>query len=80
MASSPSVLEGYVSESDLARQLNRSVRTLQRLAARRAGPPRIKIGRLVYYRVESVRDWLARLEQPRIPPASVRMPLHRRRA
>jgi hypothetical protein len=41
----PSVLEGY--ETDLARQLNRSVRTLQRLAARQSGPPRIKIGRMM---------------------------------
>jgi hypothetical protein len=30
--SSPSVLAGYISEAGLARQLNRSVRTLQRLA------------------------------------------------
>jgi hypothetical protein len=43
----PSVLEGYISETDLARQLNRSVRTLQRLAARQSGPPGIKIGRLM---------------------------------
>jgi len=58
-APAPSVLEGYISETDLARQLNRSVRTLQRLAARQSGPPRIKIGRLVLYRIDSVRVWLA---------------------
>ena len=76
-----SVLSGYITEADLARQLNRSVRTLQRLAAHRTGPPRIKIGRLIYYRVDSVREWLAQLEQPRYKsPASVRTPPRRRAA
>jgi hypothetical protein len=71
----PSVLDGYISEADLARQLNRSVRTLQRLVARRLGPPRTKIGRLIFYNVYNVahvRDWLSRQEQPRKPAASVR--------
>jgi len=68
----PSVLDGYISEADLARQLNRSVRTLQRLAARRLGPPRIKVGRLIFYNVEHVRDWLSQQEQPRKPVGSVR--------
>jgi predicted DNA-binding transcriptional regulator AlpA len=62
-APAPSVLEGFISEPDLARQLHRSVRTLQRLAATRSGPPRIKIGRSVYYKIESVRAWLAQLEK-----------------
>ncbi|MGA8618535.1 MAG: hypothetical protein WB660_08460 [Candidatus Sulfotelmatobacter sp.] len=57
--SAPSVLDGYIRETDLARQLNRSVRTLQRLAARRRGPPRIKIGRLR-------NDWLGRWEKQKI--------------
>ena len=70
-----SVLDGFISEADLARQLNRSARTLQRLAARRLGPPRIKVGRLVFYNIEHVRDWIAQLEQPgppRKPAGSVR--------
>jgi hypothetical protein len=64
-APSPSVLEAYISETDLARQLKRSVRTLQRLAARQSGPPRIKIGRLIFYRIESVRAWLVQQEKKR---------------
>lgn len=68
--SAPSVLEGYIRETDLARQLNRSVRTLQRLAARRLGLPRIKVGRLVFYRIDSVRAWLA--QQERKPAANIR--------
>jgi hypothetical protein len=66
--SAPSVLEGFIRETDLARQLNRSVRTLQHLAARRSGPPRIKIGRLIFYRIDSVRAWFA--QQEKKPPPS----------
>ncbi len=63
------MLAGYISETDLARQLNRSVRTLQRLAARRLGPPRTKVGRLIFYNIERVREWLSEQEQPpRKPP------------
>jgi hypothetical protein len=68
----PSVLDGYISEADLARQLNRSVRTLQRLAARRLGPPRTMVGRLIFYNIEHVREWLSQQEQPRKPAGSVR--------
>jgi hypothetical protein len=69
-APAPSVLEGYISETDLACQLNRSVRTLQRLAARQTGPPRTKIGRLIFYRIDSVRARLA--QQEKKPATSVR--------
>jgi len=62
-ASASSVLEGYIGESDLARQLHRSLRTLRCLAASLSGPPRIKIGRSVYCKVESVRAWLAQQEK-----------------
>ena len=68
--SAPSVLEGYIRETDLARKLNRSVRTLERLAARQSGPPRIKIGRLIFYRIDSVRAWLA--QQEKKPATNVR--------
>jgi hypothetical protein len=68
----PSILDGYISEAELALQLKRSVRTLQRLAARRLGPPRTKIGRLIFYNVEHIREWLAQQEWPRKPPGSVR--------
>lgn len=58
-----SVLEGYISKPELAAQLQKSTRTLDRLERQRIGPPRTKIGRLILYRVESVRDWLATKEQ-----------------
>ena len=58
-----SVLEGYITKPDLAAQLQKSTRTLDRLERQRLGPPRTKIGRLILYRVDSVRDWLASQEQ-----------------
>ena len=67
----PSVLDGYIREAALARQLNLSVRTLQRLAARRLGPPRTRVGRVILYNVEHVRDWLSQQEEPRKPVGSV---------
>jgi len=69
--SARSVLDGYISEAELARQLHRSART-QRLAARRLGPPRTKIGRLIFYNIEHVRDCISQQEQPRKPVGSVR--------
>jgi hypothetical protein len=79
-ASSPSVLEGYITETDLARQLKRSVRTLQRLAARRSGPPRIRIGRLIFYNFYNVvREWLSQQEQPRKPATNVKRYVRKQR-
>jgi predicted DNA-binding transcriptional regulator AlpA len=60
-----SVLEGYISKPELAAQLQKSTRTLDRLERQRIGPPRTKVGRLILYRVDSVRDWLASQEQGR---------------
>jgi predicted DNA-binding transcriptional regulator AlpA len=46
----------------LAPALKMSLRKLQRLHDSRTGPPRITIGRSVYYRLSTVREWLARCE------------------
>jgi len=68
--SAPSVLDGYITEAELARQLNCSVRTVQRLAERGEGPPRTRIGRHIYYHYEHVREWLLEQEQRRKPVGS----------
>ena len=57
------LLQGYLTKGEFARQINRSPRTLERWATARTGPPRIVIGRLVLYRTESVREWLAKQER-----------------
>jgi excisionase family DNA binding protein len=66
----PSVLEGYLTEAELARQLNCSVRTLQRLAEKGEGPPRTRFGRFIYYHYQHVREWLLDQEQRRKPVGS----------
>ncbi len=57
------LLHGYLTKGEFARQINRSPRTLERWHTARIGPPRIVIGRLVLYRTESVREWLAKQER-----------------
>jgi len=59
------VLEGYVTKPELAQQLRKSTRTLDRLERQRVGPPRTKIGRSILYRIESVREWLQAQERRR---------------
>jgi len=66
----PSVLDGYITEAELARQLNCSVRTVQRLAEKGEGPPRTRIGRHIYYHYEHVREWLLEQEHRRKPVSS----------
>jgi Helix-turn-helix domain len=57
-----SVLQGYISETELARQLKTTPRTLQRWRTQRKGPPAVQVGRLWYYCIESFRAWLAQRE------------------
>jgi hypothetical protein len=59
----PTVLEGYMTEAQLAEQLGRSVRTLARWRSLDEGPPVTRIGREILYRKSSVAAWLASLEQ-----------------
>ena len=60
--STPPMLEGYLPESEYARQRGVSVRTCQRDRALRQSPPYVVIGRQVYYRIEAVREWLVARE------------------
>ncbi|SOD96543.1 helix-turn-helix domain-containing protein [Caenispirillum bisanense] len=52
-------LSDHLTQEQAAEILGVSVRTLQRLHASRRGPARIKIGRVIMYRVEAIREWLA---------------------
>ena len=53
----------YLTAESLAKQLGFSPRTLARLHVRRLGPPRIVVGRTIFYRRQSVLEWLAQQEQ-----------------
>jgi hypothetical protein len=56
------LLVGWLNRTDLARELTLSVDTLQRWETRRMGPPCVRVGRKVLYRMEAVRDWLREQE------------------
>jgi len=56
------LLTGWLDRTNLARELTLSVDTLQRWETRRMGPPCVRVGRKVLYRMEAVRDWLREQE------------------
>ncbi len=56
------LLTGWLNRADLAQELTLSVDTLQRWETRRMGPPCVRVGRKVLYRMEAVRDWLRQQE------------------
>jgi predicted DNA-binding transcriptional regulator AlpA len=58
------ILAGYLTPKDLAQALGVSERTIARWHHFREGPPRVEIGRKVYYRLESVSAWVASCERP----------------
>ncbi|MDO5643726.1 MAG: transcriptional regulator [Paracoccus sp. (in: a-proteobacteria)] len=55
--------DGWMSRTDLARELGLTVDTLARWETRRIGPPCIRIGRKVLYRIEAVQDWMCSQER-----------------
>jgi hypothetical protein len=59
----PQLLDDYFTVAELARQLGRCTRTLDRWATLRCGPPITTIGNTRLYKKESVYLWLASREQ-----------------
>jgi hypothetical protein len=57
------LLSEFLRKEELAAELRRNERTLDRWAALGLGPPRTFIGRTVLYRRASVQKWLAEQEQ-----------------
>jgi hypothetical protein len=64
-----SILNEYLTKAELAAQLHRSIRSLDRWALTGDGPPCIRIGRRSLYRRAAVVEWLRSLE---ITPGRVR--------
>jgi hypothetical protein len=62
------VLDNYVTEADLARQLGKSERTLQRWRRLRIGPAATLVGNRILYDVHDVRAWL-RAQRQEVPHA-----------
>lgn len=64
-ADSAPVLLGWLSRKELAGQLGLSEGTLARWGSLGIGPIFVRVGFRVFYRRESVRDWLVELERAR---------------
>lgn len=57
-----SLLSEYLTKAELASQLRRSIRSVDRWALTGDGPPCVRIGRRTLYRRAAVLDWLRSLE------------------
>jgi hypothetical protein len=65
-----SVLDGWLSRDELGAQLGLSASTLKRWEGARTGPPCVRVGRRIVYRLEAVRDWLREQEARKQPSKS----------
>ena len=70
MSNSEPILSEFLTKEELAVELRRDPRTLDRWDALGIGPPRTRVGRTVFYRRSSVQKWLSAQEQSR--PAAIR--------
>ena len=61
MAKAPNVLEGYLTEVELAAQLKKSPRTVQRWRRLKIGPAHTKYGNTVIYKIPIIQAWLRTL-------------------
>jgi hypothetical protein len=53
-----SILEGYITERELAAQLGRKPSTVERWRRLRIGPPFVRNGKTPLYHVETAHAWL----------------------
>ena len=63
MSNSEPLLSEFFEKEELAQELNKTPRTLDRWDVLGIGPPRTRVGRKVLYRRTSVQKWLAAQEQ-----------------
>jgi hypothetical protein len=63
MSSAEPILAEYLTREELASELRRNPRTLDRWEVLGMGPPRTLVGRQVLYRRSSLLKWLAAQEQ-----------------
>ena len=71
-----SLLANYIGEIELAKRLGIGLRTLRQWRQEGVSPPITKLGRKLYFNIESVEGWLKSRERPM--PRS-RLPRDRRR-
>jgi predicted DNA-binding transcriptional regulator AlpA len=70
-ASTPALLDGWLTRPRVAEEIGVSVDTLQRWETARTGPPCVRIGRKVLYRADAFREWLISRERA---PTAGKMP------
>jgi len=63
MSNAEPILAEFLTREQLASELRRNPRTLDRWEALGMGPPRTLVGRQVFYRRSSLLKWLAAQEQ-----------------
>jgi hypothetical protein len=64
MSNSEPILSEFFTKEELAAELQKNPRTLDRWDALGVGPARTHVGRKVLYKRASVQKWLAAQEQP----------------
>jgi ribosome-binding protein aMBF1 (putative translation factor) len=64
------IMAGFLSRAELAAQLGKSERTLERWEEQKIGPPITKLGQTPYYKIDSVQEWLRTREQRNNVPQS----------
>lgn len=57
------IMSGFLSRAELALQLGKSERTLERWEEQKIGPLTTKGGQTPYYKIDSVQEWLRSREQ-----------------
>lgn len=62
MSNSEPILSQFLTKEQLAAELRRNPRTLDRWDLLGMGPPRTRVGRKVFYRRASVQKWLVAQE------------------
>ena len=62
MSDSEPLLSEFLTKEELAAELRRNPRTLDRWVVLGIGPPRTRVGRTVLYRRSSVEKWLSTQE------------------
>ena len=61
------ILSEFLTKEELAVELRRNPRTLDRWAVLGIGPPRTRIGRKILYRRTSIQKWIVARERPADP-------------
>jgi predicted DNA-binding transcriptional regulator AlpA len=56
----------YLKDKELARRWNISVALIRKMRVEKTGPPAVKIGRSIRYRIHEAEAWLDRQNAPKV--------------